>query len=115
MREHLQGVNNSSSSSSGEAAMGCWVLPALPTSSSSGEGPADAAASTQERAWAELVCALLERPAPPFARRCSEAGWLRGVAGDVWRAVRKSPDIATFYSRLARTQLKGGGGWGLAR
>lgn len=86
-----------------QAGVSYWVLPA-PCS-----GPA------WDRQADELVAALLARPCPPLARRCSELGWLRGAAGDVWRAVQRSADIATFYSRLARTQLKGAGGWGLAR
>jgi hypothetical protein len=95
--------------------MSYWVLPPLPAGGStavncSGSwGPA-------EGAWAGLAAQLLARPpGAPFARRCSEQHWLRGVAGEVWRAVRKSVDIATFYSRLARTTLKGAGGWALAQ
>lgn len=90
-----------------QARMSYWVLPALPpgTSDASSSGPA----------LEQLIAALLARPCPPLARRCSELQWLRGVAGDTWRAVRKSPDIAAFYSRMARTQLKGAGGWALAR
>ena len=109
MAEHLQGAAGGSSAggSSGGEAISYWVLPALPPGSS------DAAAGGP--AWGDLVAALLARPCPPLAGRCSELQWLRGVAGDTWRAVRKSPDIAAFYSRAARTQLKGAGGWGLAR
>ncbi|KAL4447663.1 hypothetical protein ABPG75_004882 [Micractinium tetrahymenae] len=119
MRDHLPGSTSGSwhaggagsgasqessmDSAASHAAVGYWVLPA----------PCGGAA------WGEqvdvLVAALLARPCPPSARRCSELGWLRGAAGDVWRGVRKSADIAAFYSRLARTQLKGAGGWGLAR
>lgn len=119
MREHLAG-SRSGSGVDGDGISGIsgqgvsyWVLPALqPSSSGSGD---DVASGSWGGAGAALVVALLSRPAPPFARRCSELGWLRGVAGDTWRAVRKSPSIAAFYSRLARTQLKGAAGWGLAR
>lgn len=101
------GGSGASAGSSGEALMSYWVLPALPLG--------DCDARSGGPAWEQLVAALLARPCPPLARRCSELQWLRGVAGDTWRAVRKSPDIAAFYSRMARTQLKGAGGWGLAR
>jgi hypothetical protein len=91
--------------SGAEELMGYWVLPA-PAAGCGADAPG----------WDELVAALLARPCPPFARRgCTERQWLRGVEAECWRAVRRSVDIATFYSRLARTQLKGGGGWGLAR
>lgn len=111
MLDHLEGGSGTGSGSSGSAGMSYWVLPALPPAAAAtggDDGP-------EEAAWAALVAALLARPCPPFARRCSEQQWLRGAAVEVWRAVRKSPDIATFYSRVARTQLKGAGGWALAR
>ncbi len=100
-------AGSSSSPGSGNALMSYWVLPALPpgTCDTSCGGPA----------WEQLIAALLARPCSPLARRCSELQWLRGMSGDTWRAVRKSPDIAAFYSRMARTQLKGAGGWPLAR
>jgi hypothetical protein len=67
-------------------------------------------------AWAQLAAALLARPCTPFAQQaCTEQQWLRGVAGESWRAVRKSIDVANLYSRFARTVLRGGGGWGLAQ
>lgn len=100
-------AGSSSSPGSGNALMSYWVLPPLP--------PGACDASCGGPAWEQLIAALLARPCPPLARRCSELQWLRGVAGDTWRAVRKSPDIAAFYSRMARTQLKGAGGWPLAR
>lgn len=100
------GHSTSGGSGPGEG-MSYWVLPALPGGSSG--------SAADPAAWATLVAQLLGRPCPPLARRCSGQQWLRGVAGDCWRAVRKSTDIATFYSRLARTQLKGAAGWGLAR
>jgi len=131
MREHLPACSTSNGSStaasgSGAEGMSYWVLlaPSHPSSSSSSQaaGTPDsfppAAADVPfkpSEAEAALVAALLARPCPPFACRCSEMGWLRGVAGDVWRAVRKSADVAAYYSRLARTQYKGAGGWGLAR
>lgn len=113
MRDNVRASGGGRADSPHDAFMSYWVLPALPPDA------AAAAASDpgrpEEWAWGALVARLLERAAPPFARRCSELAWLRGLAGDCWRAVRKSPDIAAFYSRLARTQLKGAGGWGLAR
>lgn len=102
-RPGAQVASEASNSAATQAGISYWVLPA-PSSGAAWDEQADA-----------LVAALLARPSPPFAQRCSELGWLRGAAGEVWRAVRKSADIATFYSRLARTQLKGAGGWGLAR
>ncbi len=96
-------LEGGASGAASQAGINYWVLPA------SGSGTA-----WDDQADA-LVAALLARPCPPLARRCSELGWLRGAAGETWRAVQRSADIATFYSRLARTQLKGAGGWGLAR
>jgi hypothetical protein len=110
MREHIEPCP----SSSGEG-MGYWVLPPLPAGSSAA-GHCSGGWGSEEGAWAGLAAQLLARPpGVPFARRCSEQHWLRGVAGEVWRAVRKSADIATFYSRVARTALKGAGGWALAQ
>lgn len=112
MRDRVQA--HGSIGGSQKESVSYWVLPALPPDAAIAAAASDPS-QPEERAWGSLVVALLERAPPPFARRCSELAWLRGFAGDSWRAVRKSPDIAAFYSRVARTQLKGGGGWGLAR
>ncbi|KAI7837555.1 hypothetical protein COHA_008570 [Chlorella ohadii] len=71
-------AGSSSSPGSGNALMSYWVLPPLP--------PGACDASCGGPAWEQLIAALLARPCPPLARRCSELQWLRGVAGDTWRA-----------------------------